>query len=144
MKVRYVMLLVVILSSSAVKATEKWGSKQDTSIITDIDMVPQFKGGVSAWGRFLQNNLNVSDLSRTMDSTAYVTYGVRQTAILEFTVCEDGSVCDVIVVNKEKISPEFEKEVLRVMRKSPKWISATKDGRPVRTRFKQSIMAILD
>lgn len=118
--------------------------QQDTSVVTDIDVAPQFKGGVRAWNNFLQNNLNVSDLVRTMDSTAYVMYGVRQTALLEFTVCEDGSVCDIVVANKEKISPEFAKEVLRVMKRSPKWISATKDGVAVRTRFKQSIMAILD
>lgn len=117
---------------------------QDTSIVADIDVAPQFKGGINAWSRFLQNNLNVSNLAQNMDSTEYVTYGVRQTAILEFTVCEDGAVCDITVVNKDKISPDFAKEVLRVMKRSPKWISATKEGVPVRTKFKQSIMAILD
>ncbi|TDQ82584.1 TonB-like protein [Sphingobacterium yanglingense] len=144
MKVRYVMLLVVMLLSSAVKALEKSPGKQDTIIVPQVDVVPQFKGGVSAWNRFLQNRMNISELVGSMDSTAYVTYGTRQTAVLEFTVCEDGEVCDVVVLNRDKISPIFEKEVLRVMSRSPKWEAATKDGKPVRTKFKQTIMAILD
>ncbi len=144
MKVRYVMLLVVMLLSSAVKALEKSPGKQDTIIAPQVDVAPQFKGGVSAWNRFLQNRMNINELVGSMDSTAYVTYGTRQTAVLEFTVCEDGEVCDVVVLNRDKISPIFEKEVLRVMSRSPKWEAATKDGKPVRTKFKQTIMAILD
>lgn len=144
MKVRCVILLVVMLLSSAVKAAEKSVGKQDTISTGHVDTMPQFKGGVAAWNRFLQNRMNISELVRTMDSTAYVTYGTRQTAVLEFTVCEDGAVCDVVVVNRDKISPLFEKEVLRVMSRSPKWDAATKDGIPVRTKFKQTIMAILD
>lgn len=116
----------------------------DTSIVVDVDVVPQFKGGVRSWNNFLVQNLNVSRLANAMDSTAYVTYGAKQTAMLEFTVCEDGRICEVIVVNKDKISPELEKEVLRVMNRSPKWVPAMKDGKVVRTRFKQSIRAILE
>lgn len=143
MRVGVIIVLCLLCISSYAKE-KKFDLHQDTSIVTDIDVAPQFKGGINAWNRFLQNNLNVSNLARDMDSTEYVTYGVKQTAILEFTVCEDGSVCDITVANKDKISPDFAKEVLRVMKRSPKWISATKEGVPVRTKFKQSIMAILD
>lgn len=139
-----IIIILCALSVSSYARARDLVVYQDTSIVVDIDVAPQFKGGINAWNRFLQNNLNVSNLARDMDSTNYVAYGVKQTAILEFTVCEDGSVCDIIVANKHEISPDFAKEVLRVMKRSPKWISAKKEGVPVRTKFKQSIMAILD
>ncbi len=119
-------------------------SLPDTAIVTSIDTYPQFRGGVRGWNRFVQQHLNVRDLLQSIDSTSYVDYGLRQTAVMEFTVCEDGRVCDVEIVNKSKISPEFAAEALRVMKKSPKWTPAKKDGQGVRTRFKQSITALLE
>lgn len=116
---------------------------RDSLIVYDVDRYAQFEGGVTGWNRFVQENLDIRDLVRSIDSTTYVDYGLKQTAIMEFTVCEDGIVCDIEIVNKHKISPEFAEEALRVMKKSPKWTPALKNGTPVRTRFKQSIVAVL-
>lgn len=116
----------------------------DTGIVTSVDVYPQFRGGVNGWNRFVQQNLNLRDVVNSIDSTTYVDYGLRQTAMLEFTVCEDGKVCDAVIVNKSKISPEFAEEALRIINKSPKWTPARKDGKGVRTRFRQSITAVLD
>ncbi len=116
----------------------------DTGIVTSVDVYPQFRGGVNGWNRFVQQNLNLRDVVNSIDSTTYVDYGLRQTAMLEFTVCEDGKVCDAVIVNKNKISPEFAEEALRIINKSPKWTPARKDGKGVRTRFRQSITAVLD
>lgn len=143
MKGGIVVLLFILLVCNGARS-QALIQRSDSTIIMDVDVVPQFKGGGRAWNAFLQRNLDISDLAAAMDSTTYVTYGSKQTAILEFTVCEDGQVCDVTVANSDKISPELTKEVIRVMNKSPKWIPATKNGMAVRTRFKQSIMAVLD
>lgn len=118
-------------------------AKQDSIVGDRFDVAPQFRGGSTGWQRFLQNNLDVRDAVRAMDSTTYVEYGLRQTAFMEFTVCEDGEVCEIVITNKHNISPEFAKEALRVMKKSPKWTPAMKNGNPVRTRVKQSITAVL-
>lgn len=117
---------------------------QDTSVVEHVDVYPQFRGGVKRWNEFLSRNLDIRQAIYAMDSTAYVDYGIRQTAILEFTVCEDGEVCDVEIVNRHKISPEFAEEALRVMNKSPKWAPGLVEGKPVRTRFRQSVTAILE
>lgn len=79
-----------------------------------------------------------------MDSTHYVDFGLRQTAILEFTVCEDGEVCEIDILNESKISPAFAEEAIRDMKRSPKWKPAMKNNQAVRTRFRQPITAILD
>ncbi|PRD51231.1 energy transducer TonB [Sphingobacterium gobiense] len=118
-------------------------ASRDSLIVYDVDTHAQFKGGITGWNLFVRDNLDIRDLVNSMDSTAYVDYGLKQTAIIEFTVCEDGVVCDIEIVNKDKISPEFAEEALRVMNRSPKWTPALKNGKAVRTRFKQSIVAVL-
>ncbi len=114
------------------------------SIVREVDIIPQFVGGAIGWQRFLENNLNLSSVFMAMDSTEYVQYGLHQTAILEFTVCEDGEICDIDIINKSKISPAFARETMRIIKKSPKWKAAIKDDKPVRTRIRQPIVAILD
>ncbi|PRD46771.1 energy transducer TonB [Sphingobacterium haloxyli] len=116
---------------------------KDPLIVYDVDTYAQFKGGITGWNQFVRENLDIRNLVNSIDSTTYVDYGLKQTALIEFTVCEDGVVCDIEIVNKDKISPEFAKEALRVMDKSPKWTPALKNGKPVRTRFRQSIVAVL-
>ncbi|WDF69417.1 TonB family protein [Sphingobacterium oryzagri] len=135
--------IILILFSCAVSIAAAQ-TPIDTGIVTSVDVYPQFRGGVNGWNRFVQQNLNLRDVVNSIDSTTYVDYGLRQTAMLEFTVCEDGKVCDAVIVNKSKISPEFAEEALRIINKSPKWTPARKDGKGVRTRFRQSITAVLD
>ncbi|MBD1423414.1 energy transducer TonB [Sphingobacterium chuzhouense] len=128
---------------SGVFGTLSAQAPKDSLIVYDVDRYAQFNGGVTGWNRFVRENLDIRDIVSSIDSTTYVDYGLKQTAIMEFTVCEDGIVCDIEIVNRNKISPEFVEEALRVMKKSPKWMPALKNGKPVRTRFKQSIVAIL-
>lgn len=116
---------------------------QDTAIVAHTDVHPQFRGGIRGWTSFVSQNLNVRKLMHDLDSATFVDYGFKQSALIEFTVCEDGKICDAVVLNKEKVSPEFAEEALRVMNKSPRWTPGIKDGKVVRTRFRQSIVAVL-
>ncbi len=125
-------------------AQEQSVVSKDTSIVKVVDKVPQFPKGSNGWRRFLQNNLDISTAAEAMDSVAYVKYGFKQTAYLEFTVCENGDICDIEVLNKDQVSPEFSREVIHLMKKSPKWEPGKLNDRPVKTRFKQTITAILD
>lgn len=128
----------------SLSAQDNIAGTKDSTVVEWVDEVPQFPGGMRGWQQFLRKNLDITDAVRAMDSAAYVDYGMRQTAYLEFTVCEDGKVCDVEIVNKNKISPEFAREAFRVMNKSPKWMPGKLRNKAVRTRFKQSITAVLD
>lgn len=139
-----VLIGFMLYLDAPVFAQQKDSAGKDTIIVGYVDQIPQFPGGIRGWQRFLQHNLDVTEAIQAMDSTAYVNYGMKQTAYLEFTVCEDGKICDIEIVNKDKISPEFAEEALRVMEKSPKWKPAKLHDKVVRTRFKQAITAILD
>ena len=138
---QYWFLLILFSFNQSILGAQ---TQMDTAIVSSVDVYPQFRGGVNGWTKFVQQNLNLRDVVNSIDSTTYVEYGLRQTAVLEFTVCEDGAVCDAVIVNQNKISPEFAKEALRLILKSPKWTPAQKEGKGVRTRFRQSITAVLD
>jgi len=137
------LFITTILAILVSFATAQEKGKVDTSIVKDVDRIPEFNGGSRTWQQFLTNNIKLMDAIEMMDSTQYADFGAKQTAIMEFTVCEDGSVCDVDVINKDKLSPAFVEETLRVMKKSPKWKPALKNDKPVRTRFRQHITAVL-
>ncbi len=97
-----------------------------------------------AWSKFIQNNLDLSGTVRAMDSVAYAKYGSRQTAILKFIVCEDGAICNIEIENPDRVSPEFAKAVLSAMRRSPQWMPGQVKGKPVKTRFRQPVVAVIE
>ncbi|WP_409151503.1 energy transducer TonB [Sphingobacterium sp. BS-2] len=142
MKILLTILMLFLSGFGSLKAQNE--VIVDSSIVREVDIIPQFVGGAIGWQRFLENNLNLSSVFMAMDSTEYVQYGLRQTAILEFTVCEDGGICDIDIINQSKISPAFARETMRIIKKSPKWKAAIKDDKPVRTRIRQPIVAILE
>ncbi|MDR3009028.1 MAG: energy transducer TonB [Sphingobacterium sp.] len=138
-----ILLLMVICSSLRAQVIAKRDIPAD-SLVQNVDDFPYFKGGVVAWSRFLQNNLDLSRTVGAMDSLAYARYGSRQTAMLKFIVCEDGSICNIEIENPDKVSPEFAKAVLSAMRKSPQWMPAQVKGKPVKTRFRQPVVAVIE
>ncbi len=138
-----ILLLMVMCSSLRAQVIAKRDIPAD-SLVQNVDDFPYFKGGVVAWSRFLQNNLDLSRTVGAMDSLAYARYGSRQTAMLKFIVCEDGSICNIEIENPDKVSPEFAKAVLSAMRKSPQWMPAQVKGKPVKTRFRQPVVAVIE
>lgn len=138
-----ILLFMVMCSSLEAQVIAKRDIPAD-SLVQNVDDFPYFKGGVVAWSRFLQNNLDLSRTVGAMDSVAYARYGSRQTAVLKFIVCEDGSICNIEIENPDKVSPEFAKAVLSAMRKSPQWMPAQVKGKPVKTRFRQPVVAVIE
>lgn len=136
---RVVVVVFFIITTMGIGTASTYALPVDTTIYTQVDVIPQFAKGSRGWNDFLNKNLNINKIQWSIDEDAYIQYGLIQRAQLEFTVCEDGRVCDIEVLNANKISPEFAEEVVRVMKKSPKWKPALLNGKPVRTRFKQPV-----
>lgn len=59
--------------------------------------------------------------------------GLEGKVVVTFVIDKDGSVTDAAV--KESVSPDIDKEALRVIRNSPKWIPGKGNGAPVRIRY---------
>lgn len=87
-----------------------------------------FPGGLEKWMQFLSKNLNTpSELEA----------GQKRSVLVRFTVGEDGSVTRFEIVQSG--GEAFDREVLRVLKKMPKWKPAIQNGHPVSVLFTQPV-----
>ena len=87
--------------------------------VNDYDTAAVFRDGVSFFEAYIAPHFRFTQ--SMADRKAIVHY--------EFTVGEDGRISDVTVTSTT--DKEFAKELVRVIKHSPKWKPATKDGKPV-------------
>jgi hypothetical protein len=83
-----------------------------------------FRGGSNAWMRYLQNNLNASLGLRYIK----ISKGEKEASVqvqVAFVVSEDGSISNIVVINKAEVDPHLANEAMRVIRESPPWEGAT-------------------
>lgn len=92
------------------------------------DRQPQFPGGMQAWLAFLSQHLRAPE---ELES------GEKRTVIIRFHVAEDGSIANFSVV--QSAGSAFDEEVIRVLKKMPKWTPALQAGRPVPVSFTQPV-----
>ncbi|HVW97590.1 MAG TPA: TonB family protein [Mucilaginibacter sp.] len=83
---------------------------------------PYFYGGVKALMPFLAKTIRYP-MSALRDRT-------DGTVVVSFVVETDGSLSDIKVL--KPVSPDLDAEAVRVMKLSPKWVPASKDGHPIR------------
>ncbi|WP_162944440.1 energy transducer TonB [Flavisolibacter nicotianae] len=92
------------------------------------DRQPQFPGGMQAWLSFLTQNLR---------SPEELESGEKRTVLIRFHVAEDGSVANFQVV--QSAGAPFDNEVIRVLKKMPRWTPALFAGQPVAVSFTQPV-----
>jgi periplasmic protein TonB len=92
------------------------------------DRQPQYPGGMQAWLSFLTRNLR---------SPEELESGEKRTVVIRFHVAEDGSIANFRV--ERSAGPAFDEEVMRVLKKMPKWTPALKAGQPVSVSFTQPV-----
>lgn len=89
---------------------------------------PQFPGGAQAWLNFLSRNLRPPQ-----DMEA----GEKRTCLIRFSVDEAGTVTNFQVMQSG--GTEFDNEVIRVLKKMPKWLPAIQNGKPAAVSFTQPV-----
>ena len=92
---------------------------------------PGFPGGPAAWLKFLQ---------RYLKSPADVEPGQRIEVQVRFWVDIDGSISRTEIIKSG--GNTFDKEVLRVLKKMPKWEPALQAGRPIAVAFHQPVIFV--
>lgn len=97
---------------------------------TSNDRPASFKGGPKKWRSFLLNNLDFLDGVKLVN-----TYFV--TVVLALTIDEDGNITDVYV--DVPVSPKFDEQAIKVIKKSPAWIPAVDHNRNIKYHTRQSI-----
>jgi TonB family protein len=103
-------------------------------IIVSIEQAPQFKGGMLGFYQFLARNLHYPD--------QMFRYNVQGSVIISLTVEKDGSLTDIKSV--KDVGYGSADEVIRVLKKSPKWQPGFQNGRPVRITYTLPISFNLD
>jgi protein TonB len=91
----------------------------------------QFPGGAEGFKKFMTRYLVTPD---------ELEIGERKTVLVRFEVDVDGSISNTEIMQTG--GDRFDKEVLRVLSKMPKWIPATQNGVKVATWFTQPVTFI--
>jgi protein TonB len=94
-----------------------------------VETQPSPPGGMSAWNKYLSDNLKYPTQARRM--------GVEGSVIVVFVVNTDGSIQDVEVLRG--VGGGCDEEAVRVVKGAPKWEPGKQRGRPVRTRMRLPI-----
>ena len=99
--------------------------KDENHIFGVVEQMPSFPGGNKALMKFLDDNLRYPAEARAM--------GIQGRVVVTFVVERDGNIDSIKVV--KKVSPELDREALRVIRLMPKWNPGKQNGKTVRTKY---------
>jgi hypothetical protein len=94
-------------------------------VFITVEEEPQFKGGMPAFYRFLSKNIQYPE--------SMLTKNVQGKELISVTVETDGSLSDIKVV--KDIGCGAAKEVIRVLKMSPKWEPGYQNGNKVRVKY---------
>lgn len=100
-------------------------------VFTVVQIAAEFPGGLPAWTKYLERNLN-----RDLPVENGAPPG-KYTVVVSFIVSKDGSISEVSAENDPGYGTKA--EAIRVITKGPKWKPAVQNGRNVIYRHKQSI-----
>ena len=103
-------------------------SKKDDSGFIAVEKQPQYPGGMKAFSDFL---------SRYLRSPEDLEPGEKKVVVVRFKVDEDGTISDITVTQSG--GNTYDREVIRVLKKMPKWEPALQNGHKVATFFTQPV-----
>jgi periplasmic protein TonB len=104
-------------------------------VFTVVQIPAEFPGGLSAWSRYLERNLN-----REIPVENGAPPG-RYTVVVAFTVSKTGSISDAAAENDPGYGTKA--EAIRVITKGPSWKPAVQNGRNVIYRHKQAVTFVV-
>jgi len=104
-------------------------------VFTVVQIAAEFPGGLPAWTKYLERNLN-----RDLPVENGAPPG-KYTVTVSFIVSKTGDISDVSAENDPGYGTKA--EAIRVITKGPKWKPAVQNGRNVIYRHKQSITFIV-
>jgi protein TonB len=107
------------------ESNNKVTEEDPNKIFTSVEQVPEFPGGLDAFGRFLGKNIHYPAVAREN--------GTQGRVIVSFVCEKDGSLTDVKVARG--IGDGCDEEAVRVIKSSPKWKPGIQNGRPVRVAY---------
>ena len=132
-------ILTAFIRPPSSKFISKLGLLKDTIPVTDtiekifekVEIEASFPGGDQAWLKFLKKNVN--GMIATDNGAPQGIY----TVMVQFTVDKYGYITDIKALTNHGYG--MEKEVIKLLKKSPKWSPAFQDGRNVKAYRRQPV-----
>ena len=112
-----------------------WWPKYVSDTSEKYTIEPIFPGGLRGWQRYLERNLNPNLPAEKGSPNG------RYSVTVAYSMDETGKITDVVSVNNPGYGTA--EEALRVMRNSPKFFPALRDGHPVAFKGKQAFTFIV-
>lgn len=108
----------------------------DEGIMYRVEVGAQFPGGLDAWKKYLERNLNAALPAENGAASG------KYSVLVSFVVDKEGNISEV----KAENAPGFgtEAEAIRIIKKGPKWQPAIQNGRKVAYRVKQQVTFQVD
>ncbi|UOE48939.1 TonB family protein [Mucilaginibacter sp. SMC90] len=94
-------------------------------VFTSVEQVPEFKGGINAFGKFLMTNIRYPKEAHDKN--------IQGRVIATFVVEKDGALSDIKILRG--IGYGCDEEALRVLKLSPEWKPGIQNGKPVRVQY---------
>ena len=100
----------------------------EAGIFDPVEKQPEFPGGNPAWAAFLNRYLQVPEDLHP---------GEKRTVQVRFQVSAEGEITKFEILQSG--GSIFDREVIRVLKKMPKWKPAIQNGRPIAISFVQPV-----
>ncbi|MES2810781.1 MAG: energy transducer TonB [Bacteroidota bacterium] len=114
----YLLLLFVLIAPFGLKAQTKVTLSKDTTTYdaSNIERQPTFPGGKDAFNKFVTQTIKYPAAST-----------IQGDVELSFMVNTDGTLSDIKIA--KSLAEDLDKEAIRILQRSPKWIPAKKNGK---------------
>jgi len=103
-------------------------------VFVKVEREATFPGGEAGWKTFLEKTLVPDNAQEAVPKRKKE---FIETVIIRFIVNKEGKLLNIVAENK--VHPAIAAEAIRVMKKSPLWIPAMQNGRPVNAYRRQPI-----
>lgn len=108
----------------------------DTTVFTKVEIEASFPGGDIAWRKYLEKALPAFDPA---DHGAPISY---YTVVVQFIVDKEGNITEVKPLTSYGYG--MEEEVVRIIKKGPKWSPAILNGKPVKAYRNQPVTFVVE
>ncbi|RZL34413.1 MAG: energy transducer TonB, partial [Pedobacter sp.] len=95
----------------------------------EVDIMPEFPGGMNALRKFIGNNLQYPEEAQENE--------VSGTVYAKFVITKDGNVANIEI--ERKLGYGCDREVIRILKKMPKWNPGKLNGKAVNCQYRLPI-----
>jgi protein TonB len=127
------LVFVAFGNISFAQSARDTASKEE--VFTKVEEEATFPGGAKAFREYLEKNLKANTPVKHRAPAGYYT------VVVKFVVMKNGKISDI--QPETNLGYGMEKEVVRIIKKSPDWLPAYQGGRPVNAYRRQPVTFVV-